>query len=168
MYVEYKNKKSILNPILYLIFGIIMFSNPGEILNFLSYIISIFITILGLSNLYSYFITYKKIGVKNKLVLFTALSLLVLAIIVLFITDIIEITSRIFIGTFIIYNGIMRIIESLKNKSKKIIISILLGLLIILCGFWILLSVGILYKTIGIIIIIFSILDIIGYLMYRK
>lgn len=166
--VEYKNKNSILNPILYLIFGIIMFVNPGEILNFLSGFISFFIAILGISNLWSYFVTYKKLGVKNKLVLVSAISLLILAIVILFITDIIEITSRVCIGTFIISNGIMRIIEALKNKNKKFIISIILGLLIVLCGFWILLSFEILYKTIGIIIIIFSILDIAGYFIYRR
>ena len=170
IYLEYDNKKSVFNSLLFLILGIILFTDPMGILNMISAIFSIFVAIIGITRLISYFYNKKKHDIDDKKLLVTAIVLLIFSIIVLFLATTIELVIRLVIGIFIIYTSIMRIIETINNKEVKdrFTVGLIISILMVVCGFWILLSVGFVYKTIGIFMIIFSVLDIIGYITYNK
>ena len=169
IYLEYDNKKSLINSLLVLILGVILFTNPMKVLNMVSVLFSVFIGVIGLIRLATYLYNKKK-GQDDKKLLAISIIILVSAIIVLFLATFIEVVIRLVIGMFIIYTSIMRIIETINNRKTKdrFLVGLIISVLMVICGFWILLSVGFVYKTIGIFMIIFSVLDIIGYITYNK
>ncbi len=169
-YFGYSNKKSLLNSIIFLVLGIILFTNPGEVVNFISIVVGITFGIIGLMNIINYHIIKKKLNIENKLLLYSGVALIILGIVSAFLATLIETVLRLLIGAFIIYNGIMRLIDSLNHKTNfaSLLIRLIVAILIILGGLYILLSINLVYKTIGLFIIIYTILDIVGYITFYK
>lgn len=167
-FLEYSNRKSILNTIIFLILGILLFTNPIGILNFISVVFSIFLAIIGLGRLFNYYSSYKKTGIKSQLLLYSAMFILLSSVVVLFLTEIIELLSRLFIGVVIIYTAIFRIIGALNNKDVNFIFNLIVSILIFVCGFWVLLNANIGYQIIGLVVIIASVLDIINFINFNK
>lgn len=160
-----ENKNSLFNSILFLIFGIILFTNPGEILNFLSYIAGTIFLILGIFNILSYYKTLKKLNIEQTNKLVSAIILIIIAISVVIFSSFIETTIRLISSGWIIYSGIIKLIEAFKNKNNKITfyIELSVSILMILCGFYVALAVNLVFSLIGLFIIIYSILDIVSY-----
>ena len=78
---------------------------------------------------------------------------------------------RIIIGLWIVYSAILRISLSLKLKtinSKVWIYSLLIALFMAICGIFIICNSGAVIMTLGIVVVIYSVLDIIESIMFLK
>ncbi len=169
-YVEYNNKKSVFNILLVLLLGIILFTNPEGLVDMISFILAGFLVILSGINYFNYYKTKKKLNIENKSLFYISIILLILAVISLFLASFIETVFRLIIGLLLIYNGVMRTIYSF-NKKEKIsvfIVTLVISLLMFLLGFYVLLTTNLIYKTIGLFIIISAVLDLAGYIMNNK
>ena len=81
------------------------------------------------------------------------------------------ITLRIIMGSFIVYSGVLRLISFLKlRKYSKGIFkwTLLISILMIVCGLYILLNPNLIIKTIALFIIIYSVIEIIGFICYSQ
>lgn len=162
-------KNTLLSSIIFLLLGIILFTNPGGILKFISYITGGILIALGGINIFSYTKTLKKLNVEDTSKLISGIVLIVLGLVVIIFSSLIETTIRLVFGAWIIYNGIMKLIDSLSIKNDKVTFYVNLGISIvmIIVGFYVALT-GLAYKMIGLFIMIYSILDIVSYVSYKR
>lgn len=167
--INYSNDNSLFSSILFLLFGIVLFTNPGGILRFVSYIAGGSLILIGIFNIISYRKMLKKLNVDQKFKLISGIILIILGLFVILFSSLIETTIRLIFGGWIIYSGIMRLIEVLNNKENTIsfIARLIVAILLIICGLYVALT-NLVYSMIGLFIIIYAILDIIGYVFYKK
>ena len=168
--IEYSNDTSLISSILFLIFGIILFTNPRGILNFISYIVGGILIIIGIFNILSYQRTLKKLNIEYKSKLIVGVLLIIFGLFVMLFSSLIEMTFRLICGGWIIYTGIIRLIQTLNIKENKIqfISHLIIAILLIICGFYVALENNLIFSTIGLFIIIYAILEIIGFIFYKK
>lgn len=162
-------KNSLLNSILFLIFGIILFTNPNGIVKFLSYITGFVLILIGIINILSYVKVLKKLNIEQYGKLYSGIILIILGLVVILFSSFIETSIRLIFGGWIIYSGVTKLIESITFKSEKTIfyVNLCISILMIIVGFYIALTT-LAYKMIGLFIMIYSILDIISFISYKK
>jgi len=112
-----QNKDSLLKSILFLILGVILFTNPGGILKFLSYIVGGILVIIGVLNILSYLKTQKKLNIEDNKKLISGIILIVLALVVVLFSSFIETTIRLVFGGWIIYSGVIKLIEAININA---------------------------------------------------
>lgn len=162
-----KDKSSIIMSIVLLIVGICLFINPAEMVKFITYIIGVIFVIFGTIKLYDY---CKQKDTISNMQLTIGIAAIVIGIITMFCNGIIEFAIRLVMGGYILANGINKLIVALNSKTyndKWVGLVIIAGLLII-GGLYIILKSNIVLSTIGLVLIIYSAIDIISYIMYPK
>lgn len=162
-----KEENSLLYSIIFLIFGVILFTNPGGILKFVSYITGAVLIIIGICNILNYRKTLKNLNIELKGKLITGIVLIILGLITTIIVSFIETTIRLIISAWIIYNGIIKLINALANKDTTFIPCLIIAIAIILCGLFIALEKNLVFKFIGLFIMIYCALDISNYIIKK-
>ena len=162
-----KDKTSIITSIVFLILGILLYLKDKEVITLITYIIGILFAVCGSIKLYKY---YKEKDTVSNIDLTLGILLIIVGIIIMFCSSIIEQAIRIVIGGFIIANGINKLIIAInsKNNNKNWIILLLISILLIIGGLYTILKANLILKVIGIILIVYSSIDIMSYLTYPK
>ena len=162
-----KDKSSIITSIIFLILGILLYLKDKEVVTFITYIIGIIFAIFGSIKLYNY---YKFKDTVSNINLTLGILSIIIGIIIMFCNSIIEQAIRIVIGGFIIANGINKLIVSINSKdyNKNWITLLIISILIIIGGLYTILQSNLILQTIGVVLIIYSSIDIISYLSYPK
>lgn len=162
-----KDKTSIITSIAFLILGILLYTNANEMVKFITYIIGIIFAVFGSIKLYTY---YKNKDTVSNINLTLGILSIIIGIIIMFCNDIIEQAIRIVMGGFIIASGINKLIVSINSKTynKAWIGLLIISLLLIIGGLYTILKSNLVLQAIGIVLIIYSSIDIISYLMYPK
>lgn len=152
---------SIMTSILFTIFSMILIANPSKTLRGIAYILGGFLIIQGI------IILINNSSNKNKLYGSDPISGII-AIIIGIVTIIFckELTTlfRILIGIWIIYNALIRMNISIKLKTLDTnicIYSFIIAIAMLATGIFIIITQNAILVTIGILIFIYSILDII-------
>lgn len=161
---------TLFSSILFLLFGVILFTNPGGILKFISYIAGSILLLIGIFNILSYYKTLKKLNIEQTSKLISGIIIIILALLVIFLSNFIETTIRLICGGWIIYSGITKLIEALNIKNDKITFYVTLGIsiLMIICGFYVSLRTNLILSLIGLFIMIYAILEITSYIFSKK
>lgn len=162
-----KDKSSIISSILFLILGICLFANPTEMVKFITYIIGIIFVVFGSIKLYNY---YKEKETISNIQLTLGIMSIIIGIIIMFCNGIIEFVIRLVMGGFILANGLNKIIVALNSKdyNQKWKILLTIGALLVIIGLYMILKSNIVLSTVGLVLIIYSSIDIISYIMYPK
>ena len=164
------NRESILASILAILLGITMIFFSKSVLDIISYLIGSILIIKGVLKIYYYFKYEGKYNVFNYDLSFGVFNIIFGIFCIIFKTELQNIFS-IFIGIFIIYEGIIKISLSTKLNlidTKIGFLSFLLSILIIICGVYITFNEGLLITTIGYTLIIFSIINIVESIIFNK
>lgn len=154
---------SIIASLLFLIIGISIVTNPGIIILLTSYFLGGLFIIIGLVKIISYLVNRKELDIYSYELLFGIIAIS-LGIFTITCSDSISSFFRIIIGLWIIYSAIIRIICSirLKNTNIKLCTTLfLIAILMLIVGFYVVFNAGTLIVSMGIIIIIYSILDLV-------
>jgi len=168
--MSYSNESGLINSILFLIFGILLFTNPGGILKFVSYLIGGILILIGTATILSYKKTLIKLNIEQKSKLITGIIFIILGLIAALFSSFIETSFRLICGGWIIYSGVVRLIEAISFKSDKItfIVSLIISILMISCGFYVALTTNLVFSMIGLFIIFYAIMEIINFIFYYK
>ena len=162
---------SIVTSLILAIIGVIMIYNPATTMQFISTVLGIFFIVIGVIKLINYFAS------KGNSTLFTndiawGLISIIIGLVVMVYSSTIENIFRIMIGIWIIYSGFTRLTLSfrLKNVNEKIWAFVLtLSVLMIIGGLYVTFYPGALVVTLGVIILIYSIMDLIeGFIFMRN
>ena len=161
---------SIIEAVIFAILGIILVWKPVETLRTISYILGAIFIVIGLCKIVNYFLSKGKYDFYNYDLIF-GLMAIVIGIITIVYTDTIGAIFRIIIGVWIVYSALIRISLSFKLRAMKInawTYSLTLAIAMFICGLYIAMNSGSVVMTIGIIMIIYSIIDIIENVIFMR
>ena len=166
---SYKNPSSLISSIILFILGGILFTNPDIFVTTISKIVGAILLATAVVLLITIFINRKSYPLPL-LKISSTIILLLLSIMFLFFSETVEKAIRIVVGFWILFSGINRLINALKmtDKNKKFISLIIVSLLLIIIGIYSIVIGDVVLSSIGIILMIYSTIDIIGYIFYSK
>ena len=161
---------SIITSIALAIIGLIMLFNPETTMQFISTILGLFFIIIGIIKVFNYFIA------KGNSTLFTndiawGIISIIVGLVVMIYSSTIENIFRIMIGIWIIYSGFTRLTMSfsLKNVNSKVwTLVLILSVLMIIGGLYVTFYPGALIVTLGVIILIYSLMDLVESFIFMR
>ncbi len=168
---SYSSQSSLISSIIYFIIGAILFTNADTVISFLSVIIGIVLAVSSIINLVIFYLNSKDTeNTAKKSNLIIGIVSLVFAIIFIFFSNIVEQFIRFIIGAWILFSGIIRLINvlSLNTKNQKFIPLLAVAILLIAVGIYTIIYGDVIPATIGIIMMIYAGLEIVGYIFYTK
>lgn len=159
---------SLITSIVFAILGIILIRDPEETLKVISSILGIMFIIIGAHKILNYIENKGKYNFYNYDMAYGIIAI-VLGIITIAYSTQIGTLFRILIGLWIIYSAVVRISLSLKLKvidSPIWYYSLIIALVILTCGIYTVCNSGVVIMTVGVIVLIYSILDIIESIIF--
>ena len=167
---KYSNIFVLISSILFLILGAVMYTNPKEVVIFSTYIFGGLLITIGLFKCVKNYLDVKKDNLTPSTEMIIGIILMVVGIVCIFLAGVVEAFVRLVIGGWILFSGINRLINTLyiTRKDTKFWVSILLSILLIGGGLYTILEVNLAFKAIGIVLMIYAVLEIIGYIFNRK
>ena len=164
-----KDSFSIISAILFLILGILLISNPDGVVKFITYILGAIIIIAGIAKLIFYKKNKEAINNTNNLTI--GIVLIVIGIITMFLSDAINFVIKLILGGWLIYSGIVKLVLALKLRENKIqtwYMPLISSIIMIVCGLYTIVFVNVFGIATGIILVIYSIAEIIQFIMVPK
>lgn len=161
---------SILESILFILLGSILVWKPTETVRAISYILGSVFIIIGFVKVIHYFLAKGKYDFYNYDLIF-GLMAIVIGIITIIYSNTIGSIFRIIIGMWIIYSSLIRINLSMKLKTMDMgvwVYSLLLAIMMFICGLYITINSGSVVVTIGIFMIIYAVIDLIENIIFMK
>ena len=164
------SKYSLLISILFLIFGAVLATNPGDIVNFISYIIGGVIILIGVIKILLFVYAKKKYDIVKFQDIISGIILCILGIIACIWGSAVTTLIRIIVGAWILYCGISNLIVSIKFEHKFNITSplLILSLVMITIGIATIMITYIEFRILGIMILLYSITDIVSYILNQN
>ena len=166
---SYSSQSSLISSLVCFILGGIFYKNAEIVLNFTSIAIGILLSIVGLFCLVTFYINHKNgITLKGNLVL--GIGTIILAIIFITFQGIVETLLGLTVGGWVLLVGILRMVSAikLKFKTKRFLINLIISLLLIILGIYTIASGSLLLEGAGILMMISSAIEIIGYIINSK
>ena len=163
---SYETKRSLITPIVFLIIGLVLAINPGEVVEFISFIFGGVFLFLGILK----FITDRKRNDTTTSDEIFSFIMIIMGIICIFFSSTIELLVRLILGLWILLNGINTVIigTDIIKTDKKNIFTLLVGFFLMAMGLYTMFIENLVFETIGIVIIIYSILEIIDYFYIKN
>ncbi len=161
---------SILESLIFAILGIILVYKPEETVKVISIILGSLFIIVGIAKIISYFMAKGESNFYNYNLIYGIMAIIIGIIVMAYINTIGSI-FRIIIGIWIIYTSLIRVSSSIrmrKIESKIWIFSLILAILMFACGVYTIVNSGVIVVTIGTIMIIYSVIDIIENIIFMK
>lgn len=164
-----KKKLSFVSSLIFILLGIIVFVKPDIVVKFTSYVLGGLLIALGIYKCVNYYIKDKNLKVVNYNELAFGISSIVLGILFIFLASTIELLFRIVIGIWLILKGISSIFQTfyITNRDKAFYSLIVIGLIYIGIGLYIVLESNLVLSIIGLFMIIYGIIDLISYFVYK-
>lgn len=163
-------KSSIIESIIFAILGAILVCNPQGTLKVVTSILGAIFIVIGIYKVINYFV---KSGVNDfyNFELIYGLTSIVIGIVAIAYMNIIGSIFRIIIGVWIIYTSFIRINTALQIRkigNTVWIYGLALAIIMFICGLYMLINSGTIIVTIGIIMIVYSVIDILENIVFLR
>lgn len=151
--------------ILFFILGAIMYTKPEFIVLVFSYVMGGLIILFGIYYCIKNYVEIKNNKETSSKDMIVGITLVVVGLIFIFLANVIEALVRLIIGGYILFIGITRFVNSLyMKKDTRFFVSLGLSLLLIAGGLYTILEANLAFQTIGIVIMAYSVIEIIGFI----
>lgn len=163
-------KRSLIYSIILLILGIFLTFNSGGVLNTIFNILGILVVLFGIYRFVTYYRLKSQLKIDDSSILMSAVMSILFGVLIILLSNILTNTIQIITGIWLLFIGISRLSETdLSNlKNKNNLVSVIGATLIILLGLYTIFSENVVFVILGIILIIYSVLDIINYIRFAK
>ena len=163
---------SIITSLAFTVLGIIIVYNPNTTFQIISYVLGAILIAYGVLKVIEYFKVKGSYDLYNYELVYGIIACL-LGIVVIVCSGMIEAILRILIGIWIVYSGAMRLglamkLQKLDADNKIWVPVLLIALAKLICGLYIIAVPGTVMITIGIIMVIYGIMDIIEEVIFMK
>jgi len=167
---KYSDILSLISSILFFILGAIVFTKPEVIILFISYVIGGIFVLIGIFKCIKNYLDIKKDNTISSKEMIIGIVLVIIGLVFILLAGVIEALVRLVIGGWILFAGINRLINSLgiPKKNNKFIIYLVLSFFLIGVGLYTILESNLAFKTIGLVLMIYSVIEIIGYIFNKK
>ena len=151
--------------ILFFILGAVMYTKPEFIVLVFSYVMGGLIVLFGIYYCIKNYVEIKNNKETSSKDMIVGITLVVVGLIFIFLANVIEALVRLIIGGYILFIGITRFVNSLyMKKDTRFFVSLGLSLLLIAGGLYTILEANLAFQTIGIVIMAYSVIEIIGFI----
>ena len=161
---------AIIESVIFAILGIILICKPEETVKFIAYVLGAIFIATGALKIINYIQEKGTKDLFNYNLVYGILAIIIGIVTIVYSTTIGTI-FRIIIGVWIIYSAMVRASSAIKLRALKTniwIYSLILAVVMFLCGLYIILNSGAIIVTIGGIMIAYSIMDIAESLILMK
>lgn len=167
---NYSNIISLINSIIFFMLGAIIFTKPEIIILVISYVIGGIIIIIGIFKCIKNYLDIKKDNSISSREMLTGIVLVIIGLVFILLAGVIEALVRLVIGGWILFSGINRLINSLQlsKKNSQFTVRLVLAILLIGVGLYTILEANLAFKTIGLVLMVYSIIEIVGYIFSRN
>lgn len=173
-YIEKVFKKSgwltILEDLVFALLGIVLISHPDGTVKTISYILGAIFILVGIYKITNYISAKGKYNLYNFDMMYGIIAIVIGLVCFIYGNTIIS-AFRVIIGIWIMYSSFVRMNLALKVRRMNISVwfySFILAILMFICGLFITLNSGIVIVTVGISMLIYSIIDIIETIIFMK
>lgn len=151
--------------ILFFILGAVMYTKPDFIVLVFSYVMGGLIILFGIYYCIKNYVEIKHDNSKSSKDMILGITLIVIGLVFIFLANVIEALVRLVIGGYILFIGITRFVNSLYMiKNTKFFVSLGLSILLIAGGLYTILEANLAFQTIGVVIMAYSVIEIIGFI----
>lgn len=161
---------SIISSLIFIAMGIIMIINPEGILKGISVGLAIIFIILGIIKIFQFVKEKGNYNFYNYDLIYGIVSIII-GLITFFFLDTIETFLRIIIGLWIFYSGIIRIDFAFKLKSMELktwVLALIFALCMIGFGIFIIANKAATILILGILIIVYAIMDLVEGIFFMR
>ena len=120
---SYSSQSSLISSIIFFIIGAILFSNADRVIEIISIAIGLILATTGIISLVIYYFKLKKNNHSETGSLTLGIITIILAIIFIFFSSLVEQFIRFIIGGWILFSGIIRLINALSSGKRNTIIN---------------------------------------------
>lgn len=165
---SYSSQSSLISSLLCFIIGGILYTYAEVVLNFTSIAIGVVLSIVGVFSLITFYMDYKKGEIKKGKLLIGILTI-VLAVVFLIFQNLVETLLGLTVGGWVLFVGVLRLISALRLnlKTKRFFINLIISLLLIILGIYTIANGGLLLEGAGILMMVSSGIEIIGYIVNK-
>lgn len=159
---------SIISSLIFLLLGMILLLNSDTVITVITYTIGGTFIFAGLIKIVLYFVSRKEREMYSYEMIFGIL-MIALGIFTITCSTTIETLFRIVIGIWIIYSGIIRFTSSIRLKNVSVNIwpiLLIIAIIMIISGIYVLMIKGSLIISMGAIMIIYAVMDLIEGLVF--
>ena len=160
----------ILVSIVFAIIGIFMIMKTDLAIKIISYILGGIFIVIGIIKSIDYFLSKGKYDFYNYDLIYGIIAIII-GLVTIFCSGLVGSIFRFIIAFWIIYSGLIRLSMSFKLHAVEIDmwnVSLILSIIMIISGIYILFQNGALVLTIGIIMVIYSIIDLIESVIFIR
>ena len=158
---EMKEARSLLNPIIYLVLGLLLMFKSNEVVELLFYILGIIIIIYGIKSFVVYYQNKDVVQYKN-INLTIAIASVIIGVLLIVLSGVLEASIRYVLGFFFIFMGVSRILTSISFNNYKNF-STLSNIVLIALGIYSIFFSNAVLVIIGVILVINAIILFIEY-----
>ena len=161
---------STITSLIFGIIGLVMIYNPDTTMKFISTLIGIFFIVIGVIKVINYFISRGNSTLFTNDIAWGSIAVII-GLVTMVYSSTIESIFRIMIGVWIIYSGFTRFTVSfrLKNVNDRLWALVLtLAVLMIVGGLYVTFYPGALVVTLGVIIFIYAVMDLIESFIFMR
>lgn len=161
---------SLVESVIFAIIGLVLIQNPEGTVKFMSYLLGAIFILIGIYKIVVHVMEKQNGGLYNYSFVYGIMAV-VIGIITIAFSSTIGNLFRIIIGVWIIYSALLRATSALKlreYKSNVWIYAIVLAVVMLVCGIYIVANSGAIVSTIGVFVLIYSIIDIIENIIFLK
>lgn len=115
---EMKEARSLLNPIIYLVLGLLLVFKSNEVVELLFYVLGIIIIIYGIKSFVVYYQNKDVVQYKN-INLTIAIASVIIGVLLIVLSGVLEASIRYVLGFFFIFMGISRLLTSISFNNYK-------------------------------------------------
>lgn len=163
--------ESVITSLVFAVIGILFICNPEGTFTFATTILGLIFIIGGIIKIINYFKNRGILDFYNYELIYGIIAIII-GIVVIVYSNALETIFRIIIGIWIIYSGIMRLLlasklKAIESQSWKPVL--IIAVIMLICGLFITFNSGAIIMTIGIIMLIYAIMDLIeGFVFIRN
>ena len=146
-----------------------MWTKPEAVVIITTYIFGGILILIGLFKCVKNYLDVKKDNDTKSTEMVVGIVMIILGIVCIFLAGVVEAFVRLIIGGWILFAGINHLINSfnLNKKDRSFYVSLILSLVLIGGGVYTILEANLAFKAIGIVLMIYSILEIINYIFNK-
>lgn len=164
------NTKNLIKSILFLLFGSLIFAYPDKVISIVASGFGGILIAYGLFMIVrNYYETKQNSNTPATLLTF-GIVLVIVGILFIILSDSISLVIQYILGAWILFNGIEKLITSLylPKKSNQFISQLIIALLLLAAGLYTVLVSNITVQVVGLIMMIYAVLEIIGFITNKS
>ena len=165
-----ETKKNLISSFLFLVFGALIFAYPNQVVKTASIIVGIIVIAFGIFLVIkNYYETKSDSNTSSMTMIFGIIAIILGILFVVLASQISQILQYI-LGAWILFTGIERLIIalSLGKDNNSFITQLVIALLLLAAGLYTILKAHIEIQIVGLVMIVYAILEIIGYVTNKK